>query len=133
MRWITSALIAAALSGCAVAPRWSHANLSGADGDRQFAVDHGQCTREAYVAAPPVQAQPRPNVPSGYTVQGQARTTAYGSPPSTTTYSAQVRPQQQLPDFVGAWQAGAQAGAADRARSDIYAGCMAERGWTPSQ
>ena len=126
------------LTACATtAPTWTHAQLVGAEADRQFLVADGQCIREASTAVSIPQTPPQTYQQQGYNIQGQAQTTTGTAPPTTTQYSAQVRPQfnvaQAMQSVQDAGTAGANRGAALNAQRRIYLGCMAAQGWSQAQ
>lgn len=135
MRTISLLALAVLVVGCASTPsRWTHAQLLGPEADRQYVIDHGDCTREAIASVPPPTLQAAPSSGQAYAIQGQART-GYGvNPPTLTNYSGTVQPQSNP---MQAMQAGMVAGAnaraveaAEQAQATIHAGCMAKRGWT---
>lgn len=123
------------VSGCASAPqKWNHSSLAGPEADRQYLVDHGECTRQAmaYVAPPP----PTPVLPPppAYTVTGTATTSAGATTtPVVTTYSSTVQPQRSITELMAyvdaAGEAGRLRGQAEYALRTIHVGCMAARGW----
>lgn len=91
-------------------------------------IDTGYCRRKAETAAP----MPREvalGAPAGYTVSG-----TYGQPgylPST--FHANVAPRRSMMDAMNSGRMYADSiddrRQAQQARKDIFAGCMAARGW----
>ncbi len=96
---------------------------------RQRTIDTGYCRKQAEVAAP----MPREvmlGAPAGYTVSGTYNQPGY----LPSTFQANVRPGGSMMG-AAAYQ-GQMSAAADedryqarRARNEIFAGCMAARGW----
>lgn len=117
---LTAVAVSALLVGCASGPKWQHAQLSGADADRQYLIDNGVCTQQSYSAAPP---RPPAQPPVVVVQQPNPYPNPYAQP-------QQAQPVQQvLPDYFGDGMRARAAGAADGARQAIYVGCMADRGW----
>lgn len=129
MKRLTVAISLALLSACVSTESEMPANSTEAPAvNRQRTIDTGYCRQEAEAAAP----MPREvmlGAPAGYSVSGTY--TQPGDLP--TSFRANVAPRETMMD---AWNRGAMysdsleaSRQAQRARNEIFAGCMAKRGW----
>lgn len=96
--------------------------------ERQRMIDTGYCRQESEAAAPMPRAVTL-DAPAGYTVSGTYSQPGY----LPSTFQANVEPQGTMMDAYHRGQMYAEANEdrrqAQRARNEIFAGCMAARGW----
>ena len=119
--YILLGLFASVCVGCSTYTpmRWNHTALSGADSDRQFLIDDGQCVAKS-TAAVDVPQMPVRQGSTNISIQQQGSSTQIQDPDVFESYQdgvAQGSNQRRVDD-------------ARNAQHRVYAGCMAERGWS---
>lgn len=129
MKRLIVAISLALLSGCVSTESEMPADSAEAPAvNRQRTIDTGYCRQEAEAAAPMPRAVAL-GAPAGYTVSG-----TYNRPGDLpTSFRANVAPQESMMD---AWNRGSSyadsvnaSNQARQVRNDVFAACMAARGW----
>ncbi|HQU67043.1 MAG TPA: hypothetical protein PLI43_02470 [Albidovulum sp.] len=129
MKRLTVVISLALLSACVSTESQMPAESAEAPAvNRQRMIDTGYCRQEAEAAAPMPRAVAL-GAPAGYSVSGSYNQPGY----LPSTFRANVEPQGTMMDAFQRGQMYADANEdryqAQRARNEIYAGCMAARGW----